>query len=206
MLADRIKIARGAIRSEALFSGKDTTALHRPETDISLSVQFLLNCGANYSLSCHGGSTSRAFQLVHDVGYWPYETCAPYIACSSNSQEGFCPNVDTSCNPLNICRTCMPRIGCVALNAFPNASIAEYGVYSNDVHAIMAEIFVRGPVKASVDAVPLVNYSGGVLWDAPEYRSTQHHHGVSLVGWGYDAERNRQYWIARNSWGTVGGT
>jgi cathepsin X len=206
VLADRIKIARGLqaasaprSRNSAVDAESGPYQLH---TDIALSVQFLLNCGANHSLSCHGGSTSRAYEFVSDVGFWPYETCQPYVACSSDSQEGFCPHVDSSCTPLNTCKTCMPGSGCVPLETFPNATVAEYGVYSYDVHAIMSEIFVRGPVKASVDAFPLVNYTGGVLWDAPQYRSYQHHHGVSLVGWGYDADREKQYWIARNSWGT----
>lgn len=170
--------------------------------EINLSVQFLLNCGSNYSLSCRGGSSSRAFDMIHRHGYIPYDTCQPYVACSSDSVEGMCPLVDTHCTPINICRTCMPGTGCVALSAFPNATVAEYGVYHNQVFATMAEIFVRGPVKASVDAAPLKNYTGGVMWDAPAYRSTEHHHGVSIVGWGYDAPRDRQYWIVRNSWGT----
>jgi hypothetical protein len=32
------------------------------------------------------------------------------------------------------------------------------------------------PVKASVDAEPLTNYTGGVLWDAPAYESDHHNH------------------------------
>lgn len=200
VLGDRIKIARG-LQAAAVPRNRTQSGSYSLHTDIALSVQFLLNCGTNHSLSCHGGSTSRAFEFVNSVGYWPYETCQPYIACSTDSQEGFCPHVDTSCTPLNTCKTCMPGAGCVAVESFPNATVSEYGVYSHDIHAIMSEIYVRGPVKASVDAVPLVNYTGGVLWDAPEYRSNQHHHGVSLVGWGYDVTRKRQYWIARNSWG-----
>jgi hypothetical protein len=63
---------------------------------------------------------------------------------------------------------------------FPNATVAEYGTYHYDTFAMQAEIFFRGPVKASVDAGPLQNYTGGVLWDAPAYESDHHNH-VSLM-------------------------
>jgi cathepsin X len=103
-------------------------------------------------------------------------SCMPYIACSSDSTEGFCPFVDTTCSALNTCRTCTPDGQCRAVAQFPNATVAEYGVYQYDVFAMKAEIFLRGPVKASVDAEPLKNYTGGVMWDAPEYESDHHNH------------------------------
>jgi len=52
------------------------------------------------------GSASGAFEFIKEVGYVPYETCMPYLACSSESVEGFCPHVSTECDPSNICRTC----------------------------------------------------------------------------------------------------
>jgi hypothetical protein len=70
---------------------------------------------------------------------------------------------------------------------------------------VRPEIFMRGPVKAAVDAEPLVNYTGGVLWDAPAYRTDHHNHGVEIIGWGYDSEVDKQYWIVRNSWGQFWG-
>lgn len=208
-LADRIKIARNATG-----------------TDISLSVQFLLNCGSRSHLSCHGGSAIRAYQFIYDYGYVPYDTCLPYIACSSDSTIGFCPQVDTTCNPINICRTCInPTKGgtCSAISEIPNATIAQYGNYNEkELFAIMSEVYLRGPVKASVNAGPLQNYTGGILLDSPSNRNTTHNHGkcrakmsmevhtcqltatltgVSIVGWGYEESLDVQYWIIRSSWG-----
>jgi len=92
----------------------------------------------------------------------------------------------------------------VEIDEYPNATIAEYGTYSLDVHAIQAEIFARGPVAAAVNGKPLHDYEGGVYSDAnPEDKET--HHIVSIVGWGYDNNTDRQYWIVRNSWGEYWG-
>jgi len=97
-LADRIKIARMTNHADedAQASGPD----------INLSIQFILNCGAGIAGSCEGGSASGVFELIKQMGYVPYETCMPYIACSSESTEGFCPHANTECTPMNICRTC----------------------------------------------------------------------------------------------------
>lgn len=201
-LADRIKIARP-----------------QSPTNINLSIQFLLNCGSAKAGSCLGGSALRAYQFIkNSVGYIPYATCQPYLACSLDSAFGFCPWIDTSCTPMNICRTCAPNGTCTAVESFPNATIAEYGTYSSNsvlssdstghsdhVMAIQAEIYARGPVKASVYAGrTLEQYRGGILYDSPELRNNvTHNHGVSLVGWGWDG--TVQYWIVRNSWGEYWG-
>jgi cathepsin X len=132
-----------------------------------------------------------------------------YIACSSDSNEGFCPYVDTTCNAINTCRTCsrdeVSGIGeCKQIDTFPNATVEEYGSISRDVDSIMAEIFMRGPVQASVNGTVLKDYEGGII-DDKKYENMGHNHGVSIVGWGEGKQdsKKRQYWIVRNSWGQV---
>jgi cathepsin X len=94
-LADRIKIARHMTNS--------TTGA----PDINLSIQFVLNCGTDVAGSCHGGSHTGVYDFIkHHSGFVPYDTCMPYIGCSSESTEGFCPNTDTSCSSINTCRSC----------------------------------------------------------------------------------------------------
>lgn len=56
-LADRIKIARDA-----------------QGDDINLSIQYVLNCGADVAGSCHGGSHTGAYQFIKDKGSIPYDT------------------------------------------------------------------------------------------------------------------------------------
>lgn len=195
-LADRIKIAR-LLQSKEKYS-----------TDINLSIQFLLNCGTH--MSCLGGSALRAFKFVKENGFVPFDTCLNYFACSSDSTEGFCPFVDTTCSPINTCKTCSRDeygVGhCKAIDIFPNATIAEYGSYEladnieQQVNTIKAEIFARGPVKASVNGTAIANYKGGIISDS-EYEDSGHNHGVVIVGWGQSKNTQKQYWIVRNSWG-----
>jgi len=196
-LADRIKIAR---------DGKGI--------DINLSIQFLLNCGSSFAGSCHGGSAIRAYEFIRKNSFGiPYDTCLSYVACSQDSIEGFCPHVDSSCSAENICRTCMNPTHsidggiCKPVEFFPNATVAEYGTYNQEdgVFPIMAEIFLRGPVKASINAGPLLRYKGGIIMDSPANRNTTHNHGVSLVGWGFEKTKDIRYWIVRNSWGEYWG-
>ena len=193
-LADRIKIVRKATGP-----------------DINLSVQYVLNCGSEEAGSCSGGSMMKLFRFLKETsGYVPYDTCMPYIACSTESQNGFCPFVDTTCSAFTTCRTCDTWVekggSCREIDVLPNATIAEYGYYKLDdnrvdslcaVDAIKAEIFARGPVVASINGHGLADYVGGVYTNSSASRNTTH--AVSITGWGED------YWIVRNSWGEYWG-
>jgi cathepsin X len=199
-LADRIKIDRGAEASG---------------DDINLSIQYVLNCGGRIAGSCFGGSPSGAYQFIFDQGYIPFETCSPYLACSNGSTYGFCPYVDTTCNPSNICKTCDLKLvpsrhpfsqECRAIAQFPNATVAEYGLIlhneSNSVHKIKAEIFARGPVAAVVNGKALHDFHGGEVYsDASASRNVTH--AVEIYGWETDPATRRQAWLCRNSWGAL---
>jgi len=190
-LQDRIKIARGA-------KGED----------IELSIQFILNCAGEVAGSCHGGSSGGVNDFIkNDYGYIPYVTCAPYVACSDESTEGFCRHVDTTCSGKNVCRTCNTFSGmggeCVEVDRFPNATIAEYGELSGNVHEIKAEIYARGPVATGISADTIVDYRGGLIEQSGE--SSTINHIVSIVGWDVDATSGKEYWIVRNSWGQYWG-
>lgn len=188
-LADRIKIARNA-------SG----------IDVQLSVQHLLNCGGKAG-SCHGGDAGATYQWIKSIGDKTgsgiaYTTAQPYLACSSDSTNGFCKSegMDWSCNLLNTARTC-GGFGkkCVGLNQYPNATIAEHGTISGK-DAMMKEIFSRGPIACDIDARGVANYTTGIA----RAKSTETNHVVSVVGWGQDSNQGL-YWIVRNSWGEYWG-
>ena len=97
------------------------------------------------------------------------------------------------------------------MSRFPNATVAEYGTYSYYTggfglvaNKIKAEIFARGPVAASINADPLLDYEGGVVNNTSVW-SMMPNHIVSIVGWGTSRESGQQYWIVRNSWGEYWG-
>lgn len=192
-LSDRIKIARNASGDE-----------------INLSIQHILNCAGDVAGSCHGGSHTGVYQFIKHNGFVAYDTCQPYLACSSESTDGFCGHIDTTCTPINTCRTCTHDGKCNALSVFPNASLAEYGTYSvmkdmTTVSAkVKAEIFARGPVAAGVNAEPIVKYEGGIVDDRHFYHMMVNHI-VAIVGWGTDPDSGEQHWIVRNSWGEYWG-
>jgi len=161
----------------------------------------VLNCGN--AGSCHGGSPDAVYQWIqgNDDGV-VYDTCNPYIACSSESAEGFCKQVDTTCKADNICRTCstFSEYGgfCTGIDHFPNATVAEHGT-ANGEDEMMKEIYARGSVAGGVAADTLENYKGGVI----SGECTGANHAISVVGWG--VEDGTKYWVVRNSWGEFWG-
>jgi cathepsin X len=188
-LGDRVKIMRGA-----------------KGIDINLAVQHILNCG-NVG-SCHGGSVDGPYQWLHGISQSTgtgisYETSNPYLACSSESQEGLCPHGDFTCKPINVARTCStfsPNGHCAGLSEYPNVTISEYGSISG-ADAMAKEIYARGPISCGIDAAPILNYTGGISSDPGEGVD----HVISVVGWGKDSASDKQYWIVRNSWGEFWG-
>jgi cathepsin X len=189
-LGDRVKIARKA-------SG----------IDINLAVQHVLSCGGVGS--CHGGSIGGVYQWIHSISKKTgagvsYETANPYIACSPESTEGFCPHVNTKCNALNVARTCgsfdQEGGGCTGLSNYPNVTVSAYGEISGK-DAMMKEIYNRGPIACGIDAMPLLNFETGIITKKGDMVD----HVISVVGWGQDSSSNQGYWIVRNSWGEYWG-
>merc|ERR1719231_2156811 len=187
-LGDRIKIKRG---------GKGI--------DINLSVQHILNCGEVGS--CHGGSVDGPYQWLHDISRRTgtgivYETSNPYMACSSESTEGFCAHGNWECKAENIARTCSTFSSnggfCSELKQYPNATISEYGTISGAAE-MQKEILARGPISCGIDASPILKYQTGIATDKGEGVD----HVVSVTGWGQ--ENGQSYWIVRNSWGEYWG-
>ena len=193
-LADRIKIKRG---------GKGI--------DINLAVQHVLNC-ANVG-SCKGGSIDGVYQWIKNMtdatgSGVTYETSNPYMACSTDTEYSFCPNLNWECVPENVARTCStyPYNGgvCVGLSHYPNATITDYGSISGKDN-MMNEILTNGPISCEIDDTYLLNYTRGILQQ--KKNSTDINHAVSIVGWNSVTinGKNLSYWIIRNSWGEYWG-
>ena len=186
-LGDRIKIARNAT-----------------QPDIGLSVQHILNCGGVGS--CHGGTVPGPYQWLHQISETTgsgiaYFTENPYLACSSESQEGVCKDADWSCSAGNVAATAGSS-GRVGLKRYPNATISDYGSISGH-EAMQKEIMNRGPIACGIDASKIEDYTGGVYSKHSWFPMTDH--VISVVGWGLDKDTSKNYWIIRNSWGEAWG-
>lgn len=185
-LGDRIKIARNG---EGI--------------DINLSVQHILNCQGGGS--CYGGSVDGVYQWLHRLTLRTgsgisYETSNPYLACSSDSEEGFCGHLDLTCDDVALTCSTFTEMGghCQQLSSYPNATISEYGEVSGAMN-MKKEIYARGPISCGIDAAPILNYTTGIASDRGSYID----HVVSVTGWG--EEDGVPYWIVRNSWGEYWG-
>jgi len=187
-LGDRVKIARG---------GKGI--------DINVAVQHILNCG-NVG-SCHGGSVDGPYQWLQGISKSTgtgisYETSNPYMACSSESDQGLCPGGKWDCTAINIARTCStfpPQGTCTGLSHYPNVTISEYGSISG-ADAMQKEIMERGPISCGIDAGPILKYTGGIYTGEGEGVD----HVISVTGWGADPAGGNYWWV-RNSWGEFWG-
>jgi len=206
-LADRIKIARKAVGA-----------------DILLSPQHVLNCADKETVgSCHGGSEVAVYHWMHTYSIkLAYESVSPYLACSTDSEEGYCPLVGSylTCEQKNIARNCdtFEKTGngsCVGLQTYPNVTISGYGTITGH-EKMKEEVFSRGPIACAIDAKPLEHYRGGIIPAHSSEYNLSIDHVVSVVGFGVETGMvvanggvakmsSTPYWLARNSWGAAWG-
>jgi C1A family cysteine protease len=73
----------------------------------------------------------------------------------------------------------------------------------SSVESTKQAIYQYGPVNAYMYATDALSaYSGGIFEDPVSVAPCMTNHVIVLVGWGHDPVKNKDYWIAKNSWGT----
>ena len=159
--------------------------------DIQLAPQVLLSC-ERPDQGCNGGDPLVAYQYIYNYSITD-ETCTNYQA------RGWTNGLD--CSQFVKCGNCMPSKGCFNTPSYLIYSVSQYGSVAGE-QAMMNEILQRGPISCGVAAGPLVNYTGGIVWD--KTNNTNIDHAVSVVGWG-TLSNGTKYWIVRNSWGSYWG-
>ena len=65
------------------------------------------------------------------------------------------------------------------------------------------EIFNEGPIACGINAEKILDYHGGIINKPHALKIVNHI--ISIVGWGYSENIDKEYWIIRNSWGEYWG-
>merc|ERR1711959_552196 len=143
----------------------------------SLSEQELVDCDTKHDMGCHGGLMDYAFTFVESHGL-DTEADYPY----RGQQEGC--DVDR-----------MNRV-VVTIDGYEDIEAGdEQG---------MVDVVSKQPVSVAIQAnhPDFQLYSGGIFDD--ENCGTQLDHGVLVAGYG-STDEGREYWIMKNSWGSMWG-
>merc|ERR1711970_304003 len=143
---------------------------------VSLSEQQLMDCDSNNN-ACNGGNPYIALQYILQEGGVDTESSYPYEMAKS------------------YCRYDASNSGA----AISGAKRVSFGSESDLKKAVSMV-----PTSVAIDAshYSFQLYSGGV-YDEPYCSSYSLDHGVLAVGYG--SEDGKDYWIVKNSWGTVWG-
>merc|ERR1712033_108335 len=142
---------------------------------VSLSEQNLMDCDSNNN-ACNGGNPYIALQYIMENGGVDTEADYPY-----EMRKSYCRYSNSNSY------------------AISGAKRVSFGSEMDLKRAVSMV-----PVSVAIDAshYSFQLYQGGV-YDEPYCSSYSLDHGVLAVGYG--SEAGKDYWIVKNSWGTVWG-
>ncbi|EAR99302.3 papain family cysteine protease (macronuclear) [Tetrahymena thermophila SB210] len=150
----------------------------------TLSTQQLVSCVQNsYQCGGQGGCNGAVSELAYNyVQLFGLTSEYKYSYSSYQGQTGNC-TFDPTQQPIEV-------------------TIDGYlKVPENDYASLMNAVATQGPLVISVDASNFHDYESGVFHGCDGADNVDINHAVVLVGYGTD-EKEGDYWIVRNSWGT----
>lgn len=139
----------------------------------NVSEQQLMDCSTDYgNHGCRGGLMDNGFKYVINNGGLCSEEEYPYMA-----EEGDCQD----------CKTVV--------------EISNYSDIESNNEKILKRAVAQQPVSVAIQAniSSFRFYSSGIYSDP--MCGDKLDHGVLIVGYGYDLEYGKDYWIVKNSWG-----
>jgi len=149
---------------------------------ITLSKQMLVDCDT-YDSGCNGGTIEGAFTWIKANGIMK-DSDYPYKGYKSTCKADKSKYIDMKV-------TGYKKLGQSSSTFSPvdEAEIKEF-------------LYENGPLSAGINAVGLQSYTSGII-DIPSSQcpSSGINFFVTLVGYGHDSASNKDYWIAKNSWG-----
>jgi len=79
--------------------------------------------------------------------------------------------------------------------------ISRYGYTDKSVSGMKTGVYNNGAISIGINAAKLMTYQGGIM--TADNCDTTPDHVATIVGWGHSD--STEYWIVRNSWGTIWG-
>jgi len=147
----------------------------------SLSEQQIVDCSRRYgNLGCNGGWYTAGWEYIKDAGGSDSEDSYPYTA-----RQGYCR---------------FDRSG-VAAEDHGGVEIKPSG----DENALKEAVATVGPIAVAISVSGnFGRYTGGVYYNAQCHNDMWHlNHAVLVVGYG--TEEGEDYWLVKNSWGSMWG-
>jgi cathepsin L len=166
------------------------------------STQQVTSCDT-FSAGCDGGDPAGGFMYINSTRRglteeWAYPF-VDFFANVSNETTSVCKNISTE----------YPSTPYTWYAYLSQAGATGYtSVNSNDARAHLNALATRGPLSILVAAGNWQDYETGVFQNTAKYGNSsewQIDHAVQMVGYGHDKELGHDYWIVRNSWGTMWG-
>jgi hypothetical protein len=163
----------------------------------TLSAQQLLDCDREFDRGCEGGNLYHALNYVLDHGLvsaneYRYTGKTGQCELESNNKK---PDTNIRANPYS--NTYSATVTARNMSRYYVDSVTTLQPRSDES---IYKALQRGPVGVGVCGTDtsFLLYSSGIYSDVNCCNTLNH--ALLIVGYGYDAHRDKHYWLALNSW------
>ena len=150
------------------------------------SMQYLIDCDPN-NTGCSGGLMESTFKwLIENGGHLMFEADYPYVGYKGSCKADPSKYVD------------------MIVKGFVKLGGGTSTFSPVDEDEMKEYLYNNGALSVALNATPLQTYSGGIIdLDKSKCNPAGINHACAVVGYG--TEDGLDYWIVKNSWGSVWG-